>query len=75
METIKHIQKYRSNVFSIDSLDRVKVETIVPQNKVPTAVSILKTKGQTGKGGKDKILISSVNDLSRASSNETGEFV
>jgi nitrogen regulatory protein PII len=60
-----HTEIYRSNAFSIDSIARVKVETIVPQNKVPIAVSILTTKGQTGKGGENKMLVSSVNDISR----------
>jgi nitrogen regulatory protein P-II 1 len=60
-----HTEIYRSNAFSIDSLTRMKVETIVPQNKVTTAVSILKTKGQTGTGGDDSIFISSVNDVSQ----------
>jgi nitrogen regulatory protein PII len=70
-----HTEIYRSNSFSIDSLARVKVETIVPQNKVPTVVSIFKTKGQMEKGEEEKILISSVNDVGRASSNESGESV
>lgn len=61
--TEAHTEIYRSNSFSIDSLARVKVETIVSQNKVPAVVSILKTTGQTGRGGEDRILISSVNDV------------
>jgi nitrogen regulatory protein PII len=70
-----HKEIYRSNTFSIDSLVSVKVETVVPQNKVPITISILKTKGQTGKSGEDRILISSVNDVSQAFSNEIGESV
>jgi nitrogen regulatory protein PII len=67
-----HMEIYRSNAFSIDSFAKVKVETIVPQNKVAVAVSILKTKGQTGKSGEEKIFISSVNDVSQIYSNGTG---
>jgi len=63
---------YRNNVFSNDSLARVKVETIVPQNKVSTVASILKTIGQTGIGGEERILISSVNDISQMHSSESG---
>jgi nitrogen regulatory protein P-II 1 len=59
-----HTEIYRSNAFSVDSLSSVKVETIVPQNKVPVAVSIFTTKGKAGKGGEHEILISSVNDIS-----------
>ena len=70
-----HTEIYRTNAFSIDSLAKVKVEITVLQKKVPIAVSILKTKGQTGKGGNNKILISSVNDISRASLNETWDSV
>jgi nitrogen regulatory protein PII len=70
-----HTEIYRSNVFSIDSRARVKVETVVPQNKVPIAVSILKTKGQTGSGIEDKIIISSVNDVSHFHPTGTSESV
>ncbi len=71
----KHTEIYRSDAYAIDSLARVKVEITVPQNKVSTVVSILTTKGETGKGGEDKIFISSVNDVSRPFSNEKGEFI
>jgi len=67
-----HTEIYRSAAFSVDSLAKVKVETIVPQNKVPAAVSILKIKGQTGKG-ENKIIISSVNDVGDVSIKETVE--
>ncbi len=70
-----HTEIYRSDAYTIDSLARVKVEITVPQNKVTTVVSILTAKGQTGKGGEDKIFISSVNDVSRVSSNETTESI
>ena len=73
--TNAHTEIYRSDAFSVDSLAKVKVETIVAQKKVPRAVSILKTKGQTGKGEDDKILISSVNDVGHFHSNGTGESV
>jgi nitrogen regulatory protein PII len=72
--SMTHTEIYRSDAFSVDSLAKVKVETIVPQNKVPAAVSILKTKGQTG-NDETKILISSVNDVGGISLNETTEYV
>ena len=74
-ESKAHTEIYRSNAFSVDSQARVKVEIVVPQKKVPIAVSIFKAKGQTGKGGEDKILISSVNDVSHFHSNGAGESV
>ncbi len=70
-----HKEIYRSNAFSIDSLASAKVEAIVPQNRVPITISIFKTKGQMGKDGEDRILISSVNDVSQTFSNEKGESV
>ncbi|RPI04505.1 MAG: P-II family nitrogen regulator [Ignavibacteriae bacterium] len=62
-----HTEIYRSDAFSVDSLAKVKVETIVPQNMVPIVIALLKTKGQTGNSEEEKILISSVNDVGRAS--------
>jgi hypothetical protein len=49
----------------------VKVEVIVPNDKVQTAISILKTKGLLGKGEEERILISSVHDVSQLYSNGT----
>jgi nitrogen regulatory protein PII len=66
-----HTEIYRSDEFSIDALARVKVETIVPQNKVHTVVSILKVNGQTGNNEEERIFISSVNDVSQVYSNGT----
>ncbi len=70
-----HMDIYRTNTFSVDSHAKVKVVTIIPQNKVHLAVSILKTKGQTGKGEEEKIFISSVNNVGHGYSNGTGESV
>jgi nitrogen regulatory protein PII len=70
-----HTEIYRGNAFSIDSLARMKVEVVVPQKRVPRVVSIFKTKGQTGKNGEDRILISSVNDVSQVSPFEMGESI
>lgn len=70
-----HTEIYRSNAFSIDSLARVKVEIIVPQSKVPAAVSIFKTYCQTGKGTEDQVLVSTVNDVGRAFTGATRESV
>ncbi len=71
----EHTEIYRSEAYSIDSLARVKVEIIVPQNKVSTVVSILTDKAQTGRGEGDKIFVSSVNDISRTYLKENEESV
>jgi len=61
-----HAEIYRSNVYSVDSLVKTKVETIVPQKMVNEVVSILKATFQAGKGEEcNKIFISSVNDICR----------
>ncbi len=69
----EHKEIYRSEAYSIDSLARVKVEIIVPQNKVSTVVSILTSKTQSDRGDGDKIFVSSVNDVSRPLLDEKGE--
>jgi nitrogen regulatory protein PII len=71
----EHVEIYRSDAYPVDSLARVKVEIIVPQNKVSTVVSLLSTKAQAGKSSEDNIVISSVNDVSRPFSNEKEESV
>jgi nitrogen regulatory protein P-II 1 len=71
-----HIEIYRTNIYSLDSIARVKMETVVPQNKVSTVLSILKKNDNPGINEEDiKIIISSVNDVSIIHANGFGESV
>lgn len=70
-----HMEIYRSKAFSADSAVMAKVEIIVPQKKVTAVVSVILTKVHTGKGGENKILVSSVNDITQVYSNGKGESV
>jgi nitrogen regulatory protein P-II 1 len=63
-----HTEIYRSTAVSVDFHTRVKVEVTVPNDKVHTSISILKTKGSLGKGEEERILISSVNDVNQVQS-------
>jgi nitrogen regulatory protein PII len=56
---------YRTAKYKNEYLAKIKIETVVSQHLVPTAVSILARKDQAGQAGNDRILISTVNDASR----------
>ena len=66
-----HTEVYRGSEYKVEYLTKVRVETVVPQRLANKAISIMMDKGQTGKTGSDKILVSNVNDVSQV---YTGDF-
>jgi nitrogen regulatory protein P-II 1 len=66
----EHKEIYRSNEYDVDSLVRLKIETLVPQRLVPKAVSIIAKKGEAGRTDSDQIIISSVNEVGLMYSHE-----
>jgi nitrogen regulatory protein P-II 1 len=71
----EHKEIYRSSFYNVESLPKLKIEVIVPQNKVSQVVALLKKQGQAGNGGEERICISSVNDVGRSFLSGKGESV
>jgi nitrogen regulatory protein P-II 1 len=65
-----HTEVYRGTEYKVEYLTKVRVETVVPQRLAHKAISIMMEKGQTGKTGSDRILVSNVNDVSQVYTEE-----
>ncbi|PCH52297.1 MAG: transcriptional regulator [Cellvibrionales bacterium] len=68
-----HTELYRGAEYVVDFLPKVKLEIAVSDNMVDTVVdSVIKT-ASTGKIGDGKIFISSLEEIIRIRTGETGE--
>lgn len=67
-----HTELYRGAEYVVDFLPKVKVEVILPEEQVEAAVEAIQKAAQTGRIGDGKIFISSVEQVIRIRTGETG---
>lgn len=70
-----HIESYRGAEYNVEFIPKVKLEIVVVDNLVQTAVSVIIKKGQTGKVGDGKIFISTIDEAIRIRTEESGDSV
>jgi nitrogen regulatory protein P-II 1 len=68
-----HTELYRGAEYVVDFLPKVKVEVVVPDKLVETAIEALIKAARTGKIGDGKIFVSSVEQVIRIRTGETDE--
>ena len=68
-----HTELYRGAEYAIDFLPKIKIELIISDDLVNDAIDVIKNKAQTGRIGDGKIFISSVEDVVRIRTGETGK--
>ena len=68
-----HTELYRGAEYTVDFLPKVKIEILVPDEVAPKIVDTILESAQTGKIGDGKIFVSSVEEVIRIRTNETGE--
>lgn len=68
-----HTELYRGSEYKIDFLPKVKIEIVLPDNKLETAVAIILKVSKTGAIGDGKIFISNIEDVIRVRTEESGE--
>jgi nitrogen regulatory protein P-II 1 len=68
-----YVQHYRGAEYSVSLLDKVKIETILPDDKVEEAVATIQTAARTGEVGDGKIFLFPVADAIRVRTAERGE--
>ena len=68
-----HTELYRGAEYVVDFLPKVKVEVVVPDKLVETAIEAVIKAARTGKIGDGKIFVSSVEQVIRIRTGETGE--
>ena len=68
-----HTELYRGAEYVVDFLPKVKIEVVVPNNQVETAIDAIVKSARTGKIGDEKIFVTSVEHVVRIRTGETNE--
>ena len=68
-----HTELYRGAEYAVDFLPKIKIELIVPDDIVDEVIEVIKSKAHTGRIGDGKIFISSVEDVIRIRTGESGK--
>jgi nitrogen regulatory protein P-II 1 len=70
-----HTELYRGSEYQIDFLPKMKIEVVVPDKIVDTAVSTIIRAAKTGQIGDGKIFISHIDEAIRIRTEESGDTV
>jgi nitrogen regulatory protein P-II 1 len=67
-----HTELYRGAEYIVDFLPKVKLELVVSDDMLAKAIEAIKTAAQTGRIGDGKIFVSTVEQVIRIRTGETG---
>jgi len=67
-----HTELYRGAEYVVDFLPKVKIEVVLPDDQVETAIEAIISAAKTDKIGDGKIFVSSVEQAIRIRTGETG---
>ena len=67
-----HTEMYRGAEYSVDTLPKIKLEILVSEELLETATDTITKTAQTGKIGDGKIFVTSVEQVTRIRTGETG---
>jgi nitrogen regulatory protein P-II 1 len=68
-----HTELYRGAEYVVDFLPKVKIEIVLPNDLVERAVDAIQKAARTGRIGDGKIFISSIEEVIRIRTGETGQ--
>jgi nitrogen regulatory protein PII len=68
-----HTEIYRGNEYTVDFLPKIKLEIVLADNLVASAVEAIIKAAKTGKIGDGKVFVSPVEDVIRIRTEERGE--
>jgi len=68
-----HTEIYRGSEYTVDFLPKVKIEVVLADGLVPSAMDAVLKAAKTGKIGDGKIFVSSVESAVRIRTGEAGE--
>jgi nitrogen regulatory protein P-II 1 len=67
-----HTELYRGAEYVVDFLPKVKIEVVLGDDMVEAAIDAIRKAAQTGRIGDGKIFVSSIEDVIRIRTGETG---
>lgn len=68
-----HTELYRGAEYAVDFLPKIKIELIVDDDIVNSVIDVIKKKAHTGRIGDGKIFVSSVEEIVRIRTGESGK--
>ncbi len=68
-----HKEVYRGSEYQIDFLPKVKLEVVVPDRALESAISCIIKAAKTGEVGDGKLFISTIDEVIRVRTEEVGE--
>ncbi len=68
-----HTEIYRGSEYTVDFLPKIKLEIVLAENLVASAVETIVKAAKTGKIGDGKVFVSQVENAVRIRTEETGE--
>jgi nitrogen regulatory protein P-II 1 len=67
-----HTELYRGAEYVVDFLPKVKIEIVLPDERLEAAVEAIRASAQTGRIGDGKIFVSNIEEVIRIRTGETG---
>ncbi len=68
-----HVELYRGAEYDIAFIPKIKLDIVVPESLVSKTVEAIEAKARTGRIGDGKIFISTLENVARIRTGETGE--
>ena len=68
-----HVELYRGAEYDVAFIPKIKIDVVVGEGMAEKAVAIIQEKAKTGKIGDGKIFVSSVEQIIRIRTGETGD--
>ncbi len=68
-----HTEIYRGSEYTVDFLPKIKIEVVLADGMVSSAVEAIVKAAKTGKIGDGKVFVSSIDEAVRIRTEETGE--
>ena len=68
-----HTEIYRGSEYTVDFLPKIKIEMVLPDNRVDAALGAIVGSAKTGKIGDGKIFVSDIHEAIRIRTEEKGE--
>ena len=68
-----HTEIYRGSEYTVDFLPKIKIELVIPDDQVDSAVDAIVKAAKTGKIGDGKVFITNIDEAVRIRTEEKGE--
>jgi nitrogen regulatory protein PII len=68
-----HTEIYRGSEYTVDFLPKIKIELVLPDDRVEAAISAITRAAKTGKIGDGKIFVTPIEEAVRIRTEEKGE--